>query len=135
MKRVLLPIIVLILLISLLPDAYAGKQSIGISYAQATQYLANAITLKRSSSVNGQTRYMGTTDDKMAIMEIIGERKNISQASLVIGLPKNLCKKASDRPPAPNSGGAGIGATGQRSSLVPPKLGARGSIRDFLHRF
>ncbi len=89
MRKVFVAIVSLILFISLLPNAYADQQSIGLSYIQVTKYLSNSITLHKSSSVRGQTRYLGTTNDKLAILEVIGQKKNISQATLVIGLPKD----------------------------------------------
>ncbi len=89
MKKVFVPVIALALLISWSPNAHAGKQSIGLSYAEVTQYLSNAIVMRRSTAVYGQPRYLGMTNDKLAIMEIIGVKKNILQASLIIGLPND----------------------------------------------
>ena len=89
MKNFFAAIVTLAFSVSLLPSAYAEQQSVGLSYAQVTQYLSKSIVMHESSSVRGQTRYLGMTNDKMAIMEIIGQKNDISQATFVICLPKD----------------------------------------------
>ena len=43
--------------------------------------------MQESTEVRGQPRSLGQTDDKLAILEVIGDKDNVSQASLIIGLP------------------------------------------------
>jgi hypothetical protein len=61
----------------------------GLSYGEITSYLSNVITLQRSSPVDGQPRYMGMSADKLSMLEVIGDKSNITQATLAIGVPNN----------------------------------------------
>ena len=61
----------------------------GLSYREITSYLSNVITLQRSSSVDGQPRYMGMSGDKLSMLEVIGDKSNITQATLAIGVPND----------------------------------------------
>ena len=42
--------------------------------------------IERSSDVNGQTRYMGTSPNGTAIVEAIGPSENLSQTTILIGI-------------------------------------------------
>lgn len=70
-------------------DQLLAATKTGLSASQVTRFLASYITLERSTPVNGQPRYMGMSDDKLAALEIIGDRNNVTQASLMIGLPND----------------------------------------------
>lgn len=75
------------------PTAFAtptpAQKKLNISYDQMTQYLGNYFNLKRSTDVDGQPRYMGLTANNLASLEIIGEKNNISQATLLVTVPTN----------------------------------------------
>jgi len=66
--------------------------TIGISYNQIMEDLDQYISQSKSSDVRGQPRYMGTTSDSLVILEIIGVKKDISQATLMIGIPNDAPK-------------------------------------------
>ena len=61
----------------------------GLSYGEITNYLSNVITLQKSSPVDGQPRSMGMSADKLSMLEVIGDKRNITQATLAIGVPNN----------------------------------------------
>jgi hypothetical protein len=88
MRSFHLTTLVLLLVLGASDNLSAGPR-LGLSFDQITQYLSNYITLDKSTPVAGQPRYMGMTDDKLAALEIIGDRNNITQASLMIGLPND----------------------------------------------
>ncbi len=66
--------------------------TIGISYNQIMEYLDQYISMSKSSDVRSQPRYMGQTSDDLAILEIIGNKKDVSQATLMIGIPNDAPK-------------------------------------------
>ncbi|HEX4959603.1 MAG TPA: hypothetical protein VF173_02095 [Thermoanaerobaculia bacterium] len=61
----------------------------GLSYSQMTQYLSSYFSLEKSTPVNGQPRYMGATGDKLAMLELIGDKNDLTEATLIIGLPND----------------------------------------------
>jgi predicted Zn finger-like uncharacterized protein len=67
----------------------ASPEGIGVSYGQVVAHLENEIKMTKSSRVRGEYRYMGSTADNLAILEIIGAKENISQTTLIIGLPND----------------------------------------------
>src|SRR3954466_12058153 len=67
-------------------DAIAG---IGITYEQAMRYFGDDFRMSKSTPVDGRDRYMGTSKNGMAVLEIIGQRNDLSQASLIVGLPND----------------------------------------------
>lgn len=69
-------------------ELWAGAGT-GLSYSQMTEYLSSYFTLERSTPVHGETRYMGTTSDKLAALELIGDRNDLTEATLIIGLPND----------------------------------------------
>jgi len=52
-------------------------------------YLSNFFTMEKSTPVDGEDRYMGTASSGLATLEIIGGKDNITQASLMIGIPND----------------------------------------------
>jgi hypothetical protein len=66
--------------------------TIGISYNQIMEYLDQYIPMSKSSDVRGQPRYMGQTSDNLAMLEIIGIKNDVSQATLMIGIPNDSPK-------------------------------------------
>jgi hypothetical protein len=77
-------------------DQLSAATKTGLSTSQVTRLLSSYITLERSTPVKGQLRYMGMTDDKLAALEIIGDRNNITQAALMIAL-LNVSRTVLDR--------------------------------------
>jgi antitoxin component HigA of HigAB toxin-antitoxin module len=67
----------------------SAETRIGLSYKQVTAYLDPHFEMKKSTPVRGNTRYMGMSANKMAILEVIGDRSNVSQASITVGLVKD----------------------------------------------
>jgi hypothetical protein len=68
---------------------FSAGLKIGLSYGEITSYLSNVITLQRSSPVDDQPRYMGLSADKLSMLEVIGDKSNITQATLGIGVPND----------------------------------------------
>lgn len=66
----------------------AHKQ-LNISYAQMTKTLDDYFYIEKSTDVHGQPRYMGKSTNGVAVLEVVGDKANISQTSLMIGLPKD----------------------------------------------
>ena len=66
-----------------------NPSGIDLSYGQVTRHLSKYIAMQNSTSVRSQPRSMGMTRDKMALLEVVGEKSNISQATLAIALPKD----------------------------------------------
>ena len=71
----------------------AENRAIGISYYQVMEYLSKFFLMEKSTPVRGQERYMGQTPDSLAILEIIGNKNNISQATIMIGIPNDVPDK------------------------------------------
>jgi len=63
--------------------------TIGVSYNQIMNYLDSDISMSRATDVRGQPRYMGQTSDYMAVLEIIGSREDVSQATLMLSCSKD----------------------------------------------
>jgi len=77
-----------------LPKHTIGEnRAIDISYDQVMEYLSNFFLMEKSTPVDGQDRYMGQTFDNLAVLEIIGKKNNISQATLMIGIPNDAADK------------------------------------------
>jgi len=64
-------------------------ERIGISYKQVMDYLTNFFQMEKKTQVFGQDRYMGTTSDKQADLEVIGDKGNISSVTLSLRLSKD----------------------------------------------
>lgn len=65
------------------------RKSIGLRYAEVMSYLSNAFAMEAASPVDGLDRYMGQSEEGLAILEVIGDRRDIAQASLVLALPND----------------------------------------------
>jgi len=64
-------------------------EKIDIPYDQAVKNLSNIIILNKSTPVKGEERYVGTTADGLAVLEIIGDKQNIIKASLLVTTPSD----------------------------------------------
>lgn len=71
------------------PQISPESAGIGLSYSQVTDYLTNVFDMQEASAVNGVSRMMGKSSNGIAILEVIGDASHVSQASLIIGLPKD----------------------------------------------
>jgi len=96
-KRVIFTIGLITFLLASFLTSKANAQTeksltIGISYNQTMEYLDQFISMSKSSDVDGQPRYMGQTSDNLAMLEIIGNKNDVSQASLMIGIPNDAPK-------------------------------------------
>ena len=65
------------------------SDKLGVSYDQMMNYLSNFFTMEKSTSVRGEDRYMSQTSSGLATLEIIGDKNNISQTSLMMGIPSD----------------------------------------------
>ena len=67
----------------------ADAAKLGISYHQVMEYISKRIEMERSTPVKDEPRYMGLTFDETATLEIIGDKRNITKTTLIIGLPND----------------------------------------------
>ncbi len=51
--------------------------------------LDNSFYIERSTDVKGKPRYMGYSSNGLATIEMIGNKRNLYSASLMIGIPNN----------------------------------------------
>lgn len=65
------------------------SKKLDVSYVQMMNYLSNFFTMEKVTPVKGEDRYMGQASNGLATLEIIGNKDNISQASLMIGIPSD----------------------------------------------
>jgi len=72
---------------SRLRTALQDEGSVPIDYDRMVRHLSRFIVMHRSTDVDGEPRYAGETDDKLAFVEIIGNRERISMATLLISTP------------------------------------------------
>jgi len=63
--------------------------TLGVSYDQVMEYISKHIEMGKSTSVEGNPRYMGLNLDETATLEIIGDKRNITKTTLDIGLPSD----------------------------------------------
>jgi hypothetical protein len=77
------------LLLGVATNELSAATNTGLSYSQVTQYLSSYFALEKSTPVNGQPRYMGATGDKLAMLELIGDKNDLTEATLIIGLPND----------------------------------------------
>ncbi len=59
------------------------------SYSQVMHKLDNSFYIERSTDVKGKPRYMGYSSNGLATIEMIGNKRNLYSASLMIGIPNN----------------------------------------------
>ncbi len=64
-------------------------EGISISYNQIMKYLSNFFEMKETTKVNGRDRHTAFTTDYTALLEIIGDKENIYQANVFLGLPND----------------------------------------------
>lgn len=76
-------------LLGVTPNELSAAANTGLSYSQMTRYLSSYFALEESTPVNGQPRYMGATGDKLAMLELIGDKNDLTEATLIIGLPND----------------------------------------------
>ena len=81
--------LILVLILGWASNGFSAAMKIGLSYGEITSHLSNVITLQRSSPVDGQPRYMGLSQDKLSMLEVIGDKSNVTQATLAIGVPND----------------------------------------------
>jgi hypothetical protein len=65
------------------------RKSIGLSYGTVMNYLTNFFVMEEGTTVDGLSRYSGQSKDGLAILEIIGDKSDIAQATLLIALPND----------------------------------------------
>ncbi len=63
--------------------------NLGVSYEQMMNYLSNFFTMDKSTPVDGKDRYMGQTSNGLAMLEIIGDKDDIYQSSLMLSIPSD----------------------------------------------
>jgi hypothetical protein len=65
-------------------NSFSGdKKGLGISYDQIMNNISDYFVMKKDS-VDGQDRYMGQSNNKLMILEIIGKKQNVNQVSLIL---------------------------------------------------
>ncbi len=64
-------------------------RGIGLSYDQIMVRLADKFTMDDSSPVHGQPRSLGQSANGLALLEIIGDPADISQATLIAATPSD----------------------------------------------
>ncbi len=85
-------LITIAFLLSLFLCACSQKENpfkIGVSYKEIIKNLDHYIKMSKSSDVNGERRYLGQTSDKLVILEIIGNKTDVSTATLITGIPSD----------------------------------------------
>jgi hypothetical protein len=66
---------------------------IGVSYDQALRFLAADFKMEQSAPLNGQARYNGASADNLAMVEILGDKADVMQASMIVGLARDAPAK------------------------------------------
>lgn len=72
-----------------IPTEKLTVKKIGCSYGQMMNYLSNFFTMEKSTPVDGEDRYMSTSSSGGAVLELIGEKDNLTSATLLIGVPND----------------------------------------------
>lgn len=91
MKKLTCSVLILVIFIPI--TSFAGEiKGLGISYDQLMNYLSNSFKMGKSIPLNGQDRYIGQTSDGLLTLELIGDKQNIIQAGLIIGIPNDNSK-------------------------------------------
>ena len=65
------------------------NRAIGISYHQVMEYLSDFFSMEKSPLVDGRDRYIAQSANNMAILEIIGNKNNISSTTLSVFFPND----------------------------------------------
>ena len=90
MKKVLTTITILMFLVSVFANANGKSKNIGVTYTQVTKYLLKDLTIKKSITASGQSLYIGLTEDHTSLLIIEGSKHNISKATLLVGIAKDV---------------------------------------------
>ncbi|MFH1854007.1 MAG: hypothetical protein ABH815_01705 [Candidatus Omnitrophota bacterium] len=61
-----------------------------ITYAQVTNLIDEFLDIKAADNISGQPHYIGTSENKLVTLEIIGENDNIAIASIKLIYPKDI---------------------------------------------
>jgi len=64
-------------------------QGINVSFSQVMKNFSETFQMEKSTPVKGQDRYSGTATDGYTTLEIIGNKNNVSQATIMTGLPSD----------------------------------------------
>lgn len=67
-----------------------------ISYSQITNLIGDLIDIKEASNVPGENRYLGISDNKLVMLEVAGDKEDITQASIKLIYPKDIDKANAD---------------------------------------
>jgi len=65
-------------------------QGLGLTYDEVTRGLTDWFSMHSATLANGRERYLGTAIDKLSMLEVIGSKSNASEATLLLGLPKDM---------------------------------------------
>ncbi|MEX2362403.1 MAG: hypothetical protein WD597_02215, partial [Balneolaceae bacterium] len=65
------------------------NSKLGVSYNQVMDYLSTDFELEESSTYSGEQRYMGTSSNGVSMLEIIGDKENISKTTILVGFSNN----------------------------------------------
>jgi len=64
-----------------------SAKNLGVSYDQVMEGISNLIEMKPPTPSDGQLKYTGSTFDALARLEITGDKRFITRASLMLTLP------------------------------------------------
>ncbi len=68
----------------------SAPKTLGISYDQVMESLTDFFVMEKTAPLNdGRERYMGQTDNDLAILEIIGDKADIDKTTLIIFIPSD----------------------------------------------
>lgn len=71
-------------------------QPIGIAYSQITNLISEFIDVQPVETTSGEPMFLGTSENNLVILEIIGDKDNISQASMKLAYPKDIVTMDAD---------------------------------------
>ncbi len=71
------------------PEEATEEKTLGVSYVNMMSYLSNMFTMKQESQVQGKDRWMGQTANQLALLELIGDKDDLSSVSLMFGVPND----------------------------------------------
>lgn len=66
------------------------QQQIGVSYSQITNLISEFIDIQPIENSPGQRKFLGSSDNNLVTLEIIGEEDNISEASMRLIYPRDI---------------------------------------------
>lgn len=71
-----------------MPQASRPK-TLGVSYDQMMQYLASVFQIERATPRQGYERYLGKRTGGAALIELLGAKDDLSEASLMVFFPRD----------------------------------------------